>query len=118
MKRNGVVWFIGALVLGATLPSGFALEPRVKPPALTSTPTPPITSTDGSVSALDLTGQTPRLTLTGTGGRSWTFHLDRSTTVWKGGQSLALNQLKVGERVRVRHRSKGGKKVVKSIEIL
>lgn len=109
---------MGALILGAIIPSGLALEPKAKSAALTSTPTPPVTSRDGSISALDLTAHPPHLTLTETDGRLWVLDLDRSTTVWQEGQSLTLNELQVGERVRVRHRSKGGKEVVKSIEIL
>ena len=118
MKWNRVVWFMGALALGATIPQGFALESNAKPVALTSTATPPVTSTDGSINTLELTSQTPHLTFTGTDGHSLTLEIERSTTVLKSGQSFSLNQLKAGERIRVRHMRKRGREVVKSIEAL
>ena len=76
-----------------------------------------IISTEGAVLSLDLDAQTPILRLDQDGRQSM-IYVNKSTPVWKDGVSVGLETVKPSQKVRVRHRTKGGKEVAKSIEVV
>ena len=113
-----MVWIVAVLAICGVIPSALAYESDVLPASSTSTATPAITSTEGSISLLEKHPHTTSLKLTLSDGSSGTFELNHSTTFWKNGQALTLDQLKVGNRVKVRHLLKKGREIVKSIEVI
>ncbi len=120
MNRNLTLWFLTALLMGGVIPAALATEQggssASTPTRSTTAPAPKIETAEGSISALDL--QANSLKLTDANGKTWTLGIDpNTTTVWKGGQFIKLNQLKMWEQVKVRHVAKDGKQVAKSIEI-
>ncbi len=117
-KKNWTIWIIVMLGTCGAATSAFGLEKTVAPVSSTVKATPLIASMEGSIGALDVKSQTPSLRLILTGGRSRSLELDRATTVWKDRQALTLDRLKVGDRVKIRHMTKNGRQMAKSIEIL
>lgn len=110
---------MAAFVAGSTMPLSFAFEENATSANATSTPTPVIISTEGSISFLELDSQSPSMRLDSPDGHSWILEIDRATTtIWKKGRALSLRELKVGDRVKARHLTRKGKKIVKSIEVL
>ncbi len=99
-----------------------APTPVVTPPA------PQITTTDGSITALDLKSLMPNLKLTATDGKVWALMLDlKRTMVWDGNRETRLDQfiqgtaatrLRVGQRVKVSHRLKDGQELAETIRLL
>src|SRR5258708_1384077 len=84
-----------------------------------SAPTPAIYSSDGAVSFLDATSKTPWLKIKDTAGKEWAILIDpKATALWKGGRKGAWTDLKVGDKVSVRHMRKEGKEVAKTVEII
>jgi len=124
MKRNWKVWLVLTLVVCGTVPAALAGEHpgtpmgsrKATPASSSSTPTPQISSAEGSISAIDL--QTNSLNLTTADGKIWTLALDPKTTlVWKGTEQAKLDNLKVGEKVKVRYVAKEGKQLARSVDI-
>ena len=73
---------------------------------------------EGSIVALDLQASTPTLKLRAADGKMWTLALDpKTTSVWKDGQMVKLDQLKSGQLVKVRHEMKDSKDLAQSIRI-
>ena len=97
------------------------------PPAATP-PESPITTTNGSIAALDLQASMPTLRLTATDGKAWALTLDpKRTMVWDGSRETRLDQfiqgtaatrLRVGQRVKVSHRLKNGQELAETIRVL
>ena len=113
-----MVWIVVVWAICSFIPSASAYEAEALTASSTSTATPAILSTEGSISLLERHPHTTSLKLTLPDGSSGMFELDHSTTFWKNGQALALDQLKVGDRVKVRHLLKKGREIVKSIEVI
>ena len=119
MGRRGKVWVVALWMMSSMMSPAFAVERNAVPVSSTSIATPPITSTEGSITLLNLKSRKPHLTLTAADGSSWALEINRATTtVWKKGQNLTLSQLKIGDQIKVRHLTKKGKHVAKSIEVL
>ncbi len=80
-----------------------------------TTATPQIETAEGSLSSIDLI--TNSLTVTAKG-KILNLAIDpKATTAWKGSQPFTLNQLKLGDQVKVRYASRNGRQICKSIEI-
>lgn len=94
-------------------------EPAVAPAESLVEPTPSIELAEGSVSAIDLEAEQATLTLKGADGAETTLYLDYETTVvMKGEEELILEDIQVGQNVKVRHAESDGKKVAKQIDIV
>ena len=107
-----------------TAPASHTQTPAVSTSASTSTPaasTWPMAAeaVKGSITALDLAATRPSMKLSTANGTRWTLELDpKNTVVWKDGQSVRLNQLKMGQSVEVRHAVIGGNDTAQSIRIV
>ena len=117
-KYTKSVLVVVTLVMCGLASVGYALEQNTMPAGSTFKTTPPVISTEGSISSVDLGSPTPSVVLTMAGGGSQTFQLGPTTTIWKSGQALTAAQLKVGDRVKVRHMTRNSKEIVKSVEVL
>ena len=134
---KAVVWsvlMIGGL-LGGRMPMAGAADEETSPmtshvasqPAgassTTSTPaaSPAATrtsTTEGSITALNLTAVPPTLQLRDANGKTWPLTVDlKTTTVWNAGRMEKLDQLKVGQTVKIRHAMTGGKELAQSITL-
>ncbi len=89
------------------------------PVSATATVIPQAKVAEGAITTLDLQAVSPTLTLTTAEGKTWTVAVDtKTTTVWQNAQIAKLDQLKVGDQVRVRYTTKDGKDVAKSIQLV
>ncbi len=94
-------------------------ELAIAPAELAVEPTPSIELAEGSVTAIDLESEEASLTLTGTDGQVTTVYLDYETTVvMEGEEELILEDIQVGQNVKVSHAESNGKKVAKQIDIV
>ena len=88
------------------------------PMAATSAPTPVISTSEGTVSSIDVNAASPWIKIKDAAGKEWTIMIDpASSSVWKGGNKATWVDIQVGNNVKVRHTEKDGKAVVKTIEI-
>ncbi len=114
MKRYSTVLIVSVLALCGMVSVALAAEYTGSKTSTTATPQ--IETAEGSLSGVDLT--TNSLKVTDSNGKIWNLAIDpKTTTAWKGSQPLALSQLKVGDQVKVRCASKNGRQICKSIEI-
>ncbi len=126
MKLSRMGWYLLGIAILALAQSASAeeqstraLEQKLSPVSSSSIPTPAISTTEGLIKELSLKFFSPRLRLTESDGKAWTFQLDRKkTTVWKGTERLNLTKLKAGDRVRVRHTKKNKKEIAESVDLL
>ena len=121
MKRN--ILFVLALVLTicGLMPMAYAdpavVATPVAAPAISSS-TPVIQSSEGTVSTLDITSSTPWLKIKDAAGKESTIMVDpASSTAWKGANKATWADVKVGDKVKVRHTEKDGKMTAKTVEI-
>lgn len=76
------------------------------------------TEREGSISALDLKALPPTLKIMGAGGESWTLEVDRKeTSVLQEGRAAKLDELRIGQQVKVKFVKRGGKELAKTIEV-
>ncbi|HNV87092.1 MAG TPA: hypothetical protein PKL97_09060 [Candidatus Omnitrophota bacterium] len=120
-----LAWALIAAVTVGMAPVAFAAEapagtaPVAAPAKAVTAPVPAVKSTEGPIKALDIQSALPNLTLTGSDNKDVTIQIDKLlTTVWKGMQKLPLTDLKAGDKVKVRHTTKDGKEVAKTIEVM
>ena len=124
MKGNKVVWLVTPLIVGSAVLhvplvtfAGAAEKPSA-PPA-NSTTIPPLI--DGIIAVLDLKASPPSLMLTAQDGKRWVLSLDPAlTVVWRNWEiePVKLEQLKVGETIKVHCGKKDGKALITSLLIL
>lgn len=89
------------------------------PTSSASVPTPQTTLQEGLIAMLDLKAVPPTIQLKTADGKLWPLALDLlTTTVWQHGMPAKLDQLKVGDQVKVRYAEKNGKMMVKSIQLV
>lgn len=123
MKQRWMSWLMAVVLLGGTAGVALAAEegssmPQPASTSASSTPTPQILSAEGTISALDLQAASPSLQLTAADGKVWNVAVEpQATMVWRNGQMAKLDQLKAGERVKVRYTEKDGRHVAKSIQL-
>ncbi len=125
MRKNFVIGFIVLTFMVLNLAASVSAAEKSVMPAATSmpthttaTPTPQVTSVEGTVMNMNTLPSTPSLKLMLANGQPSLIQLDRlTTTVWKGSQSIDLTQLAAGQKVKVRYTAKNGKRVANSIEI-
>ncbi len=124
MKGNKVVWLVTPLIVGSAVlrvllvASAGAAEKPSSPPA-NSTTIPPLI--EGIIAALDLKASPPSVTLTAQDGKRWVLPLDPAfTAVWRNWEiePVKLEQLKVGETIKVHYGKKDGKSLITSLLIL
>lgn len=116
MKKEMIAGVL-ALFIASLATSGFSAEDVKAPKAasnVTSAKVAQSTKTKGSISALDLKANTLSLSVDG---KEVEVSI-KNATVWMGGAKKALSDLKVGDKVSVRHHTVAGKQEAKSIEIL
>ncbi len=116
MKKQTTILALVVLMLGIAQ-CAFAAEKTQMPIPVSSTSkaTPSVAASVGTIS--DINAQS--LKLSAVDGSSSTIAIDPVTTsVWKMGKMLPLSDLKSGDKVKVRHTTKNGKDVAKSIEVL
>jgi len=120
-----LAWILVAAVIFGMAPVAFAAEapagttPVAAPAKAVTAPVPAVKSTEGPIKALDLQSATPNLTVTGADSKDVVIQIDKLlTTVWKGMQKLPLTDLKAGDKVKVRHTTKDGKEMAKTIEVI
>ena len=119
-RRSRTTWVLALLMAGGTISAVFAAE-QPSGQAASSTaaaPAPQILSANGTITALDITSAAPSIQLTDAAGKSWTIALDaKTTTVWQGMQLSKLEELKVGDAVKVRYINKEGKETARTIQV-
>ncbi|OIO37699.1 MAG: hypothetical protein COT00_02420 [Candidatus Omnitrophica bacterium CG07_land_8_20_14_0_80_50_8] len=87
--------------------------------AVTSSSTPVIRTSAGTISALEVRSAAPWLKIKDLAGKESILMIDPiSSSAWRGGNKSAWAELKVGEMVKVRHTEKGGSAVIKTVEII
>ena len=116
-----IFFFALALVLAVcgVVPMSYAetADTSPAPTAITSAPTPAISTSEGIVSALDVRCRAPWIKIRDAAGKERTITIDpASSSVWKGGGQAAWADIQVGSLVKVRHTEKDGKTIVKTIE--
>lgn len=123
MKK--MTWLILAALVFGSVPAAFAADtptgsvPVAAPAKAVTAPAPKVTSTEGSITAIDVQSAAPNLSVTGADGKAVAIQIDKLlTSVWKGTQKLTLAELKSGDKVKVRHTTKDGKEVAKTIEVI
>ena len=124
MNRMMTRWMSSVVLICGVALTAHAAEqagqPSSKPaapaaPAVTATPW---QTAEGAVSSVDLTGTAPALQLTDATGKVWTLAVDpKTTTAWKSGLPLKLEQIKAGDQARVRYTSQGGRDIARQIRI-
>ncbi len=120
MKRAVYLSLVLGVMIGLAASAVRAAEtPSASPVSSTTTATPQVSTTDGSIATLDLQAPSPSLKVTMADGKSMTVAVDpKATSVWQGAAMIKLEQLKVGQSVKVRHTTKDGKEVAKSIQLV
>lgn len=87
-------------------------------PASPAAPAAIIATVVGSIAALDLTAVPPSMTLTTKAGTTQTLPLTPAQVmVWRNDQHSSVEQLKIGDVVKVRVETKEGKQIVRSIRV-
>ena len=122
MKGNTLFVLVLVLVICGGVPSVYA-DNAVAPVSMTapavSAPTPAISTSQGTVSALDVTSATPWLKIKDEAGKDSTIMIaPSSSTAWKGGNKATWTDVKVGDKVKVRHTEKDGKMIARTVEIV
>ena len=107
-----------AMVCGAA--SAVRAAESISAPSASTMPaaTPQISTSEGAITAMDVTSTAPSVTIRGAAGQSWTLALDpTNVSVWRNGQMGSLDELAVGAQVKARHLERDGQQWVRSIEI-
>ena len=120
MKRTVSLTLVLVLAIYGVATMGYAETAATSPASMaaTSAPTPVISTSEGTVSSLDVNSATPWIKITDAAGKEWTIMIDpASSSVWRGGNKVSWADIKVGDHVKVRHTDKNGKAVVKTVEI-
>ncbi len=109
---------IAVVVLSGMVTCGFAADvaksSESKSASVKSIQSSKTQTTEGTISALDVKANT--LALSTADGKSTDVSI-KGASVWKAGKKVTAADLKVGDAVSVRHVTKNGKQVAKSIEI-
>ncbi len=113
MKKRRTILVLAVLIAGIA-PLVYGVEHTPIPVGSSSKATPSVEKLVGTISSVNAQS----LTLSSMDGKSSTIALDSATSAWKMGKTLPVNDLKAGEKVKVRHMTKDGKDVAKSIEVL
>ena len=119
---RGIFFFALVLVLTVcgvdTMVCAETADTAPAPTAVTSAPTPVISTSEGVVAAFDLQRAGPWIKIKDAAGKEWTIMIDpNSSSVWKGGSQTNWSDIQVGAPVKVRHTERDGKAVVKTLEI-
>ena len=82
----------------------------------TSSAKPVAPTVAGTLTVIDLQSSTPSMQVKKADGQLVQLGVDaQSTTVWQNGRSIPLNQLTMGQSVKVRYSDKNGKSIAKAI---
>ena len=120
MNKNVFLILAAAIAMGGVVPMGYAETAPASPApiAVTSAPTPVINTSEGTVSALDVQSAAPWIKIKDAVGKEWTIMINpASSSAWKGGSKAAWTDVKVGDKVKVRHTEKDDKAFAKTVEI-
>ncbi len=124
MTRNLVRGLIIGVVASSGLPLAWAAEPtsataqKTGPASAVSTTSTQPAALEGVITAVDLQAATPTLKVRTADGKLSTLNLDlKSSSAWRNGQLVKLDDLKSGESVKVRHLMVGGQDLAQSIRV-
>ncbi len=110
---------MAAVLIGVSASAAFAetVTPKAMATGNSSIPTPAIRTTEGIVSALDVQSSTPWIQVKQADGHEAMIQIGRTATAWKEGKKTIWANVKLNEKVKVRHMTKEGKEVAKTVEI-
>ena len=104
---------MGTQILPVAAGAGTVFAAVKEPAAASSTK---VMETEGSISALDLKASPPTMQVK-SGGQARTLRVPNGILIQRNGHPAALDQFKVGQRVKVKYEMQAGREVAKSIEL-
>ena len=107
---------MGTQILPAAAGAGMVFAAVKEPAAASSTKVMETMETEGSISALDLKASPPTMQVK-SGGQARTLRVPNGILIQRNGHPAALDQFKVGQRVKVKYEMQAGREVAKSIEL-
>ncbi len=118
MHRKRVLTLVSTIAFCGVSAMSFAETTPPASTAVTSAPTPVISTSEGTVSAVNTSVTAPWLKIKDAVGREWVIMIDTaSSSIWRGGNQVTWTDIKVGDKAKVRHTEKEGKVFVKTVEL-